>query len=177
MSHPVSPIYHNTTNKHSQNTIAIVVTEISDTRDSSNSNTRYLSRQLQSNPSISEQAFVVIQEQSALTLTSNIPSSVLSAQQASSTGSNFTPTFGSYSPGGNATLQGNQNSFNLYPQGAALPSFGNAQSLLDPATIVLSNQQLFVQDSQNSDVFTSVVETELAQLTGGVGSGVQIVSS
>jgi hypothetical protein len=156
----------NPANQQSQNTVAIVVTEITDNRDSSNSNKRYLSRQLQSNPSITEQAFVVIEEQSALTLTSNIPSSVLSAQQASSTGSNFTPTFGSYSPGGNATLQGNQNNFNLYPQGAAFPSFGNAQQLLDPATIVLSNQQLFVQDSQNSDVFTSVVEAELAKLIG-----------
>lgn len=47
--------------------------------------------------------------------------------------------------------------------------------MLDPATIVLSNQLLFVQDSQNTNTFTSVVEAELAQIVGGVGSGVQVV--
>ncbi|PMD15238.1 hypothetical protein NA56DRAFT_354216 [Hyaloscypha hepaticicola] len=146
------------------NTVAIVITEITDSRDSSNSNKRYLSRQLQSNPSISEQAFVVIQEQSSLTLSSSIPSSVLSAQLASSTGSNFNPSFSSYTPGGNASLGAGQNSFNLYPSGSAFPSFGNVQQMLDPATIVLSNQLLFVQDSQNTNTFTSVVEAELTQI-------------
>ncbi|KAE9378679.1 hypothetical protein N431DRAFT_146702 [Stipitochalara longipes BDJ] len=150
------------------NTVAIVVTEISDNRDSSNSNTRYISRQLQSNPSISEQAFVVIEETSSLTLSSSIPSSVLSAAQSSSTGSNFTPQFGSYTPNGNASLQSSSGQFNLYPSGSAFPSFGNAQQLNDPALIVLANQQYFVQSSQNSDVFTSVVEAELTQIEASV---------
>jgi len=148
------------------NTVAIVVTEVVDNRDLSNSNTRYLSRQLQSNPSISETAFITIQEQSSLTLTNSIPSSVLSAALSSSTSGSFTPSFGSYTPGGNASIQGSATNFNLYPSGAAFPSFGNAQSLLDPASIVLTNQALFVQSTQNTGTFTSVVEAELAQLIG-----------
>jgi len=108
----------------------------------------------------------VIQEQSSLSLSSSIPSSVLSAAQSSSTGSNFTPQFGSFSAGGNASLQSSSSQFNLYPAGSAFPSFGNAQQLNDPALIVLAAQQYFVQSSQNSDVFTSVVEAELAQLIG-----------
>jgi hypothetical protein len=47
--------------------------------------------------------------------------------------------------------------------------------MFDPATIVLENQLLFVQDSQNTNTFTSVVETELTQIIGGGGSGVQLV--
>jgi hypothetical protein len=57
----------------------------------------------------------------------------------------------------------------LYPSGSAFPSFGNAQQMLDPATIVLSNQLLFVQDSQNTNTFTSVVEAELTQIVQVVG--------
>lgn len=148
------------------NTVAIVITEVVDNRDSSNSNTRYLSRQLQSNPSITETAFITIQEQSSLTLTNNIPSSVLSAALASSSSGSFTPSFGSYTPGGNVSVQGSSSNFNLYPSGVAFPSFGNAQQLLDPASIVLTNQALFVQSTQNSGTFTSVVEAELAQLIG-----------
>jgi hypothetical protein len=165
------------TDKHSQNTVAIIVTEINDNRDSNNNKKRYISRQLQSNPSITEQAFVVIQETSSLTLSNSIPSSVLSAVQSSSTGTNFTPQFGSFTPGGNASLQSSSGRFNLYPEGSDFPSFGNAQVLADPALIVLQNQQYFVQSSQNSGIFTSVVEAELAQLVGSVGSGVTIVSS
>jgi len=150
------------------NTVAIVITEVSDSRDSSNKNTRYISRQIQSNPSISEQAFVVIEESSSLTLSSSIPSSVLSAYQSSSTGSNFTPQFGSYTPGGNASAQSSSSQFNLYPAGSAFPSFGNAQQLSDPALIVLANQDYFVQSSQNSDIFTSVVEQEVTELETSV---------
>jgi hypothetical protein len=122
-----------------------------------------LSRQLQSNPSITETVFITIQEQSSLTLTNNIPSSVLSAASASGTSGSSTPSFSSYTPGGNASVQGSATNFNLYPSGAAFPSFGNAKQLLDPASIVLSNQALFVQSTQNSVTFTSVVEAELTQ--------------
>jgi len=122
-----------------------------------------LSRQLQSNPSITETAFITIQEQSSLTLTNNIPSSVVSAALSSSTSGSFTPSLSSYTPGGNASIQGSATNFHLYPSGAAFPSFSNAKQLLDPASIVLSNQALFVQSVQNSDTFTSVVEAEFAQ--------------
>lgn len=110
----------------------------------------------------------MIEETSSLTLSSSIPSSVLSAVQSSSTGSNFTPQFGSFTPNGNASLQANAGQFNLYPSGSAFPTFGNAQQLADPALIVLANQQYFVQSSQNSDIFTSVVEAELSQLEATV---------
>lgn len=170
MSLFLSPILKLITNKYPQNTVAIIITEISDNRNSNNGNKRYISRQLQSNPSVTEQVFVVIQEASTLTLSNNIPSSVLSAAQSTSTASNSTPQFGSFTPGGNASLQSSSNQFNLYPAGSELPSFENAQRLDDPALIVLQNQAFFVQSSQNSGTFTSVVEAELAQLLGG-GSG------
>jgi hypothetical protein len=142
-----------------------VITEIIDNRNSGKSNTRYLARQLKSNPSISEQVFVVIQEQSTLTVSNNIPTSVLNAAQASGTGF-ATPKFGSYTPGGNISALGAANNFQLFPSGAAFPSFGNAQVLVDPALITQSSQQLFVQSTQNPDSFTSIIEAEISQSIG-----------
>ena len=172
-----SPILKLFTNNYPQNTVAIIITEINDNRNSNNDNRnsnkgnkRYISRQLQSNPSITEAVFVVIQESSSLTLNNDTPSPVLSAAQSTSTASNSTPQFGSYTPGGNASLQSSSNQFTLYPAGSELPSFQNAQRLDDPALIVLENQAFFVESSQNSGIFTSVVEAELSQLLGG-GSG------
>jgi hypothetical protein len=106
-----------------------------------------------------------MQEQSTLTVVNNIPTSVLNATQASGTGI-ATPTFGSYTPGGNVSALGAANNFQLFPSGAALPSFANARNLLDPATITLSNQQLFVQSTQDSESFTSIIEAELGQSIG-----------
>lgn len=117
----------------------------------------------------------MIQESSTLSVLNNIPSSVLSAAQASGTGASFVPQLSSYTPGGNASILNSNatssaNQFNLYPANSSFPSFANAQNLLDPASIVLNNQQLFVQSSTNSNTFTSVIEAELAALLGGVVS-------
>jgi hypothetical protein len=137
----------------------VVVTEVVDNRNSGNSNNRYLVRQLQSNPSIQEQVFVQIVEQASMTISNDVPSSVFAAAQASGTGF-ASPNFGSYTPGGNISLQ--SQGLNLLPQGVSVPNFANAQNFNDPALIIQPNVQAFVQVG-NSNQFQV---TEITQIIG-----------
>lgn len=132
----------------------MVVTPVVDARDQSNVNTRYLVRQIESNPSNSNQAFVVIQEASTITISNNIPSGVLQSVQASSTGlpSSFNnPNVNSYTPGAALNLQ--TGNINLLPLGSNVPSFANAVAFVDPAIIVQPNQQAVVEVISNSNLF------------------------
>lgn len=119
----------------------VIVSQVADNRNGANNN-RYLVRQLQSNPSIAEQIFVQINEQPSITIANDVPTSVFASAQASGTGF-AAPNFGSYTPGGNISLQAQ--GLNLLPQGVSVPSFGNAQNFNDPAAIILPNVQAFVQ--------------------------------
>lgn len=134
----------------------MIVTQVIDNRSSGNSNNRYLVRQLQSNPSIQEQVFVQINEQASMTISNDVPSSAFAAAQASGTGF-AAPNFGSYTPGGNISLQGS--GLNLLPQGVSVPSFSNAQNFNDPAIIIQQNVQAFVQIG-NSNQFSVAAEIE-----------------
>lgn len=136
----------------------IIVTQIVDQRKSNSTNTRYLTRQLQSNQSIKEQEIVVISESKQFTVgadsANSIPTGVSGAATAGPTGS--VQQFGTYSPNASAVFQGD-NAQNLLPSGAAAPSWPNAQVSQDPAEILLENpsQGVFVQfvneDNSNSN--------------------------
>lgn len=135
----------------------VIVTQVVDNRNSGNNN-RYLVRQLQSNPSIQEQIFVQINEQATMTIANDVPSSVFDAAQASGTGFSA-PNFGSYTPGGNISLQAS--GLNLLPQGVSVPSFGNAQNFNDPAAIILPNQQAFVQIGSSNQFSVAAIEAQI----------------
>ncbi|KAH7361050.1 hypothetical protein BKA65DRAFT_197478 [Rhexocercosporidium sp. MPI-PUGE-AT-0058] len=144
------------------NTIAVIVTQVNDNRDQNNRNTRYFTRQIQSNPSASQQVFVSINEVSQMNIgdfgelstpTGEAPASPSGSPSASSFGA---PQFGSYTPGGNISLQAQ--GINLYPFGVAAPSFGNSRSFIDPALIIQQSQQLFVSN-QNQNQFNVVIVT------------------
>ncbi|KAE8441233.1 hypothetical protein EG329_005597 [Mollisiaceae sp. DMI_Dod_QoI] len=140
------------------NTVLVIVTQVVDNRQSGISNNRYLVRQLQSNPSIEEQIFVQITEQASMTIANDIPSNVFASAQASGTGF-AAPNLGSYTPGGNISLQAQ--GLNLLPQGVAVPSFGNAQSFNDPALIIQPNVQAFVQVGQSNEFSVAAFEAQI----------------
>lgn len=146
-------------NKNSNvNTVLIIVTEVIDERDSNNKNTRYLTRQIQSNSEVEEQVLIVISESNQFTVGSNSKNSSptgISENAASSTGS--VQQFGTYDPSAPAVF-GGDNSASILPQGASPPSWSNAKVSQDPAEILLENpsQGLFVEfvneESNSNDV-------------------------
>jgi hypothetical protein len=109
-------------------------------------------RQLESNSQIQEQVFVVIQEQATMTINNIIPTQIIGAAQATDTGSFSAPSMGSYTPGGNISL--NPQGLNLLPFGVTNPQFANAQAFSDPALIIQAGQQLFVQQNNNQNQFS-----------------------
>ncbi|PVH82341.1 hypothetical protein DL98DRAFT_514084 [Cadophora sp. DSE1049] len=141
------------------NTVAVILTQVNDNRDQNNRNARYFTRQIQSNPSASEQVFVQITEVSQMNIGDfSVPtptSEGAAAPSGTASAASFAaPQFGSYTPGGNVSLQAQ--GINLYPFGVAAPSFGNSKSFIDPALIIQPSQQLFVTD-QNQNQFNVVV--------------------
>lgn len=160
-----------------QNTVIVVITEVIDNRDSTNPNTRYLSRQIQSNTEVSEQVFVVIQESAQITIGSNAnaqsgsgscnPSKTGAAQATGTktgtaalraTGTS-TPTTGTFTQGQALAAQPG---LNIYPSGMAVPQFSNGKSSRDPAIIILENQAVFVEVVGSSNTFV-VTETTVVQ--------------
>ncbi|KAF8851819.1 hypothetical protein BDZ45DRAFT_807966 [Acephala macrosclerotiorum] len=139
------------------NTVIVIVTQVVDNRNSGNNN-RYLVRQLQSNSAVQEQVFVQINEQATMTIANDIPSSVFNAAQASGTGF-AAPNLGSYTPGGNISLQ--PQGLNLLPAGVSAPSFGNAQNFNDPALIIQPNVQAFVQVGQSNQFSVAALEAQV----------------
>lgn len=146
------------------NTVLVIVTQVVDNRNSGGNNNRYLVRQLQSNANIQEQVFVQINEQASMTIANDVPTSVFNSAQASGTGF-AAPNLGSYTPGGNISLQAQ--GLNLLPQGVSVPSFGNAQNFNDPALIIQPNVQAFVQVGQSNQFSVAALE---AQILGQVVS-------
>jgi len=147
------------------NTVLVIVTEVVDNRNSGNNNNnnngnnnRYLVRQLQSNSAIQEQVFVQINEQATMTIANDVPSAVFNSAQASGTGF-AAPNQGSYTPGGNISLQAQ--GLNLLPQGVSVPSFGNAQNFNDPALIIQPNVQAFVQVGQSNQFSVAALEAQI----------------
>ncbi|KAH6702071.1 hypothetical protein DL95DRAFT_447211 [Leptodontidium sp. 2 PMI_412] len=144
----------------SVNTVAVILTQVNDNRDQNNRNTRYFTRQIQSNPSASEQVFVLINEVSQMNIgdfdVAGTPTAEAAASPSgtASAASFAAPQFGSYTPGGNISLQAQ--GINLYPFGVAAPSFGNSRSFIDPALIIQPRQQLFVTN-QNQNQFNVVI--------------------
>lgn len=146
---------------HQQNTVLVLVTQVQDNRNGQTNN-RYLVRQIQSNPSITEQVFVQINEQATMTIQNELPTGVFAAAQASGTGF-AAPNFGSYTPGGNISLQAQ--GLNLLPAGVSVPSFGNAQNFNDPALIIQPNVQAFVQvGNSNQFQVTQTTTTTITQV-------------
>lgn len=93
-----------------------------------------------------------------MTINSLVPSATFDAVTPTSTASvnSFAaPQFGSYTPGGNVSLQAQ--GINLLPLGVAPPSFDNARGFVDPALIIQPNQGLFVDVVGNSEQFVVVV--------------------
>ncbi|KAG4431219.1 hypothetical protein IFR05_013304 [Cadophora sp. M221] len=143
------------------NTVAVILTQVNDNRDQNNRNTRYFTRQIQSNPSASQQVFVLINEVSQMNIgdfgVASTPTAEGAAASPTGTASATSfgaPQFGSYTPGGNISLQAQ--GINLYPFGVAAPSFGNSRSFIDPALIIQPRQQLFVTN-QNQNQFNVVI--------------------
>lgn len=77
------------------------------------------------------------------------PTSTASAQSFAA------PNFGSYTPGGNLSLQAS--GINLLPFGVSAPTFGNAQNFIDPAFIIQPGQQLFVSDRNQNQFDVSAL--------------------
>lgn len=93
-----------------------------------------------------------------MTIANDIPSSVFNAAQASGTGF-AAPNLGSYTPGGNISLQAQ--GLNLLPEGVSVPSFGNAQNFNDPAAIILPNVNAFVQVGSSNQFSVAAIEAQI----------------
>lgn len=94
-----------------------------------------------------------------MTIANEIPTGVFAAAQASGTGF-AAPNFGSYTPGGNISLQAS--GLNLLPQGVAVPAFGNTANFNDPALIIQPNVQAFVQvGASNQFQVTEITQTQI----------------
>jgi len=153
-----------------QNTVVIVVTTVIDQRDSSNFNTRYVTRQLQSNSQIEEQVLIVISESQTMTVGGSNSNSngrqskatrAGTASSSQSTGN--VQQFAIYNPSSPAqVVQGNSSSQSLLPSGLSAPSWSNAQFSQDPAVILEENasQDAFVsfagEDSSQEAIVVTV---------------------
>ncbi|KAH8663628.1 hypothetical protein BGZ60DRAFT_432764 [Tricladium varicosporioides] len=156
------------------NTVILIVQQVQDNRFGQ-SNTRYFTRQIQSNSNIRQQQVVIIQEQTILQIGGNsgnslsqfaggefvggslsgTPTSEGSAQATesatpSSEGKRSNGFFqrGIYVPG--ASWQGFNPNIQLLPFGIQQPSFGFGSAGIDPALIIQSNQQVFISFVQQS---------------------------
>ncbi|KAF4624438.1 hypothetical protein G7Y89_g13733 [Cudoniella acicularis] len=140
------------------NTIILIVSQVTDSRNGG-SNSRYFSRQIESNSNIQEQEVVIITDSNQFNIggsNSNsqfVPSST-SVSQAQSTGIPSTITgsqsnVGLYQPG--ASWQGFNPNIQLLPSGISEPSFNFGQSDTDPAIIILENQQTYVEFLEQSE--------------------------
>ncbi|CZT09815.1 uncharacterized protein RAG0_14446 [Rhynchosporium agropyri] len=127
------------------NTVAIIVTQVNDNRDVNNRNVRYYTRQIQSNPSASQQIFVVVNESSQMNIGRSDQGPIPGFAG---------PQFASYTPGDNASFQ--PSGINLFPFGVASPQFANSRNFVDPALIIQPTQGLFVA-SQNQQQSNAIV--------------------
>jgi len=152
------------------NTVVIVVTEVIDQRDSNNFNTRYLTRQLQSNSNVEEQVIVVISESQVMTVggsnsnKNSRPTRVGTASSSQSTGD--VQQFATYNADAPAQIvQGSSNSQSILPSGVGAPSWSNAQFSEDPAVILEENasQDAFVtfagEDQSQQAIVVTVVSS------------------
>jgi len=150
----------------------IVVTQVIDQRDSTNVNTRYLTRQLQSNQNIQEQAFVVINEVQTMTIGNSQASDqnppVSGQVQQYATYDSTAPAqlvlnstqqaVASNSTGG--AIFGQQ----ILPAGATAPTWSNAQLSVDPAVILEANPKQaafvsFVEDEETQSETTIITSS------------------
>jgi hypothetical protein len=148
MWYVIHHILHTSITNIHKNTVVIVVTQIIDQRDVSNINTRYMTRQIQSNEQIVEQQIVVVSEIVAMTIGSNsIPTGTGSSSFAQSTG-NINPNVVTYDP---TAPPSTNNLTMILPAGVSAPSFDNTQVNTDPAIIIEENQAVFVSFVQSSN--------------------------
>jgi len=166
-----------------QNTVILIVQQVNDNRGG-NSNGRYFTRQIQSNSNIQEQVVVVIQEQNVINVggSNGISNSLfptgVSEAQAQSTGAvgaeQASANIGTYQPD-LSQFQGFNANIDLLPSGLSqFPSFNFGQQDIDPAVIILENQQMFVgfasQNSQSID--NSISNAEIISAIGGGNSNI-----
>jgi len=124
------------------NTVVVVVSNVIDSRDSNNVNTRYLTRQLQIDNGASEQVVVVVSEIQQLTISNALPTNAgFDALQAAATGTGV-PAVATYDP--SAAFEAN-NATQILPIGVAAPFQSGFNVQQDPAIILLQNQDAVVE--------------------------------
>lgn len=143
------------------NTVILIVQQVNDNR-SGKSNTRYMTRQLQSNSNNNNQEVIIIQEENVLNVggQNNVPSSVSSAFGAQASGGaqlngqDQASNIGTYQPG-LTQFQGLNSNMDLLPAGlSGFPQFNFGTQDVDPALIILQNQQaevVFLDQSQSNE--------------------------
>lgn len=122
------------------------MTQIIDSRDSSNKNTRYMTHQVQSNEGIAEQQMVVLSDAQTMTVGENAGTAVQQFASPTGTGS-VSPNIATYDPNAAPSVS---NSTQILPSGVSAPKFDNTQVDQDPAIIIQENQAVFVEFVQSS---------------------------
>ena len=123
-----------------------MITVVIDNRNQNNRNVRYLTRQVESNPEAATKEWVVVTEQSTMTVDSQNPTGT-GATEAFATGA-VAPQVAAYDPA--APLELSEDA--LLPANIEAPSWAQASKDNDPAIIIEANQAVFVVfDDQNGN--------------------------
>lgn len=136
-----------------------------DQRDLNNQNTRYLTRQIESNKDQAEKVFVVISESNQFTVGPQNIGGATGVTEAVASPTGDAQQYAVFDPTAEAAFQ-SDNFQELLPSGVGAPQWSNAKESLDPAEILLESPQ--------NDVFVSFVNEDYANQQDAILVTIQV---